>query len=97
MHTRHRRPGDPQTETRSDQMVERADTQRPDADLRDALFEGMAEIEGVARFAALRDEDPDRSVAKPSRREGEDPLRRRVEPLDVVDRYQHRRATCECA
>ena len=97
VHTRHRRSRDAQAETRPNQMVEGADTQRADADLRDVLLEGMAEIEGVTRVAALRDQDPDRSVAKPSRREGEDPLRRRVEPLDVVDRYQHRRATCEDA
>jgi hypothetical protein len=78
-------------------MVERADTKRSDVDLRDALLEGMAKIEGVARVAALCDEETGRSVANPPRREGEDSLRRGVEPLDVVDRYKHGRATRECA
>ena len=86
VHPRQRRPGDPQTQTRVDQMVERADTERPDVDLREALLKGMAEIEGVARVAAVGGKDSDRSVAKPPRREGEDPPRRRVEPLDVVER-----------
>src|SRR4029453_8844160 len=81
VHARHRRPRDVQTETRSHQMVERADAQRSDADLGDALLESVAEVEWVARVAALRDENPDLSVAKPSRREGGDPLGGRAEPL----------------
>ena len=97
LHAREQWPRNAQAESRPDQMVERADAQRADANLVQALVEGVAELERVAAVAALRREDPDGSVAQASGREGKDPLRRGIEPLDVVDREQHLRASGERA
>lgn len=78
-------------------MVERADTERADADLLEPLIERMHEVERIGSVAALRDENAERRVAEASDREGQDPLRRHIEPLHVVHRNEHGRSSGERA
>ena len=77
-------------------MVERADAERAEEDLVEPLLERVPQIERISRAAALCSEDSDARVAEPLRREGEESPRRRVEPLDVVDRHEHGNVTRQC-
>ncbi len=78
-------------------MVERADAQRADANRGQALLEGVAEPQWIVVVTALRGQDPDGRITQSSGGEGEDALGRGIEPLDVVDREQDRRASGERA
>ena len=97
MHAHHGRARNADAQPRSDQMVERADAQRADADAVEALVEGGPQLERVARVAALGREEADRGAADALRREREDAAGRRVEPLRVIDRDEHPRVVRERA
>ena len=71
-------------------MGERSEAQRLEAKLAQCrLVESLRELERIGPVATLRDDDSDRRVAEPSRREGESTSRRHVQPLDVVDGDEH--------
>ena len=70
----HQGPGNANGEPRPNQMVERADAQRAEADLGEPFVERVAQVERVIPIASLRGEDPDGGIVEALEREGEDPL-----------------------
>ena len=79
-----------ESEPVTDETLDRADAERPDGQSLD--HSGKRRLERRRRLAAAGEEDPDRLAVEPPQREREHIRRRRIEPLDVVDREQQRAA-----
>ncbi len=94
------RPGQLEPEAIPEQMVERAETQWPDPEpLEPLVGEGALELEGSRDLGNLpqRRQQADALLAETSQRDLEHACRRRVEPLDVVERSDDRAALGEKA
>jgi hypothetical protein len=91
------REGD--AEPGAQQTVEGADRDRTDADTTNAFGRYAIETEPNLRRVAHppSQQEPDRPLEGASQRKLEQQRRRRVEPLDVVDRNDHRSVACQFA
>ena len=76
-------------EARPDQVVERAEAERSDADLRESVCERLPEPKCIAGVPTLSGDDSDRLVREPPGRIRDRSLRGRIEPLRIVDRDEN--------
>ena len=86
--------GERQTETLANELVQRCNRQRRNRDADGPLLRQRTDQVFDSRLmrGAHRREDADASTFEPPQRVAEDGERRGVEPLQVVDRDEHRRA-----
>jgi hypothetical protein len=86
-----RRPGERRAEAAAEQLVQRAQAERAETEPVHVPGERPFQLERrpSAPVAPSRHQQADRLVPEPLRREPDQVRRRRVEPLDVVERERH--------